>query len=196
MSDQGSTGSSDRAPSLSSDSGLKTPCLLVASPQMADPFFERTVVLLWHHDQDGAAGLVINRPMPHTISEVIEEAEDYAAAEIIWGGPVEKNRGTVITPNEVSSDSGWYLGHGISVSTSMTTLMDLLDAHAPLLLCLGYAGWGSGQLAKEIDAGSWLFADPSLDILFDTPREALYEVALASIGLSPETVWMTTPADA
>lgn len=178
--------------------GLETPCLLIASPQMADPFFERTVVLLWHHDCEGAAGLVINRPLPHPISEVLEDiadVHDYSGAEVVWGGPVERTRGTVIARTDLDDDDGWPVRPGLSITASLSTLEALFRRHCPLLLCLGYAGWGAGQLAEEIQIGSWLFADATDELIFDTPREALYDTALATLGLTASTVWMS-PVDA
>ena len=169
---------------------LATPCLLIASPQMGDPFFERTVILLWHHDHEGAAGLVINRPIPHPLSEVLDGADDYAGAEVVWGGPVERTRGSVVARTDVGEEEGWVLRPGLSVTTSATTLEQLYTSHQPLLLCLGYAGWGAGQLDQEIEIGSWLFADASDELIFDTPREALYDSALASLGLTPGTIIM------
>jgi len=174
---------------------LEVPSLLIASPQMGDPFFERTVLLLWHHDHEGAAGLVINRPIPHPISAVIDGAEDYPGAEVLWGGPVERTRGSVVARTDVSEDDGWPLRPGLSITTSATTLEALLAARQPMLLCLGYAGWGAGQLDQEIEIGSWLFTDATDELLFETPREALYDSALASLGLTPSTVLMT-PIDA
>lgn len=182
-------------PARPSDGGLQTPCLLISAPQMTDPFFERTVVFLWHHDADGAAGLVINRPLPHPISEVIEDVEDYEGAEVMWGGPVERTRGTVVARTDIDPDDGWPIRPGLSVTASMGTLESLFTARCPLMLFLGYAGWGAGQLAHEIEIGSWIFADATDELLFDTPREALYDAALATIGLTPGTVVMS-PIDA
>lgn len=175
--------------------GVSTPCLLISSPQMGDPFFERTVVLLWHHDEEGAAGLVINRPLPHKLSAVLEGAPDIDGAEVLWGGPVERGRGTVITPESVPEGEGWPLREGLSVTASLTTLESLLAEESTLLLCLGYAGWGARQLDQEIESGGWLFADATDELVFTDDRETLYEQALATLGLTPQTILMN-PADA
>ena len=98
--------------------------------------------------------------------------------------------GSVVARTDVGEEEGWVLRPGLSVTTSATTLEQLYTSHQPLLLCLGYAGWGAGQLDQEIEIGSWLFADASDELIFDTPREALYDSALASLGLTPGTIIM------
>lgn len=161
---------------------------------MKDPFFERALVLLWHHDADGAVGVVINRPVDHTLDEVLgiddPTLADYPNAHVSWGGPVETDSGTVVTNAEVSGDDVWPVGKGLSVSRSQDTLTILLQNRSDLLLCLGFAGWGPGQLDEEIASGGWLFADLDPALIFDGDRDTVYERALASIGLTPHTVWM------
>lgn len=163
---------------------------------MNDPFFEKAVVLLWHLDDDGAAGLVLNRPIPHDLSEVVEGAVDYPGTTVVWGGPVERTRGTVVTPAPLPEDDGWNLRPGLSVGASQTALDHLFAERAPLILCLGYAGWSVGQLDHELATGSWLYADATDDLIFDAPRDELYDRALASLGLTSATVLMNHPAEA
>lgn len=168
--------------------------LLIASPQMKDPFFERSVVLVWHHDEDGAIGVVVNRPLEHTLPNVLELPGDidlstYRSTHVAWGGPVETGSGTVVTPRMVPGDEGWNV-QGIGISRSMDVLLSLLTHQHPVLLCLGYAGWGPGQLDEEIRAGGWLWTDPDPRLVFDTPHEDRYERALATLGLTAQTVWM------
>lgn len=161
---------------------------------MKDPFFERTVVLMWHHDEDGAIGVVVNRPLEHRLPDVVElptkvNLESYQDTHVAWGGPVENGTGTVVTTAPVPDDEGWNL-EGLGISRSMDVLVGLLERREPVLLCLGYAGWGPGQLDREILQGGWLVVDTDPAILFDTPPDERYERALASLGLTPEMVWM------
>ncbi len=173
-----------------------SPGLLIASPQMRDPFFERTVVLLWTHDEArGAMGVVINRFLEHLLPDVLDLGEevdltDYGETRVAWGGPVEENTGTVLTPRGLPETHDGWAFPGIGVSRSPADLVELLQARAPITLCLGYAGWGPGQLDHEIEQGGWLFTDCDPDIVFSTPPEARYDRALASLGLTPTTVWM------
>jgi putative transcriptional regulator len=172
------------------------PALLIASPQMRDPNFERTVVLLWHHDEEGAIGVVINRPYGHRLPDVLAIAEDmdlsdYEDNEVGWGGPVETDSGTVVTKADIAEDEGWTVGDGLAVTRSQEALVRLLEDGKPVLLCLGYAGWKAGQLDQEIESGSWLWTEPSAEIVFDEPADTRYERALATLGLTPHNVWMT-----
>jgi putative transcriptional regulator len=168
------------------------PCLLIASPQMNDPFFENAVVLLWHHDEDGAIGIVLNRPLEHPVSEVLEgpPVEDYPGATVCWGGPVERGSGTAVVRGEVTQDEGWALTENLGVTRSEDRLRRAIEARTELLLCLGYAGWGAGQLEQEIQDGSWLYTDVSEDLIFDTSSGDLYDRALQTLGLTPSTILM------
>jgi putative transcriptional regulator len=172
------------------------PALLIASPQMTDPFFERTVVLLWHHDEDGAVGVVLNRPLEQRLGDVVSVDADVDAAPydddvIHWGGPVETDSGTVVTRADLLSGEGWQLDCGVGVTRSQEALVRLMRSHAPIRLCLGYAGWGPGQLDQEIASGGWLLTGVDPELVMSGDGEALYERALATLGLTPHTVWMT-----
>jgi putative transcriptional regulator len=171
------------------------PTLLIASPQSRDPFFERTVVLVWHHDQEGAIGVVVNRHLKHQLNDVLDvdrtmSLDDLGDVAVVWGGPVESGSGTVVTVGRISKDEGWVLPSGLGVTQSQDVLIRLLKDRAPLMLCLGYAGWGPGQLDREIELGGWLWTDCDASIVFDTPPEERYDRALASLGLTANSVWM------
>jgi len=171
------------------------PCLLIASPQMKDPFFERAVVLVWHHDDDGAIGVVINRPLPHKLVDVLQDSDQidtsaYVDTTVSWGGPVETMSGTVITRSPLIEHEGWSLEAGLGVTRSQEALQRLLHTRSPILMCLGYAGWGPGQLDTEIERGGWLWTDLDASIIFDVPVDHRYDSALANLGLSSSMVWM------
>lgn len=170
------------------------PALLIASPQMKDPFFERALVLVWHHDEDGAIGVIVNRPLDHTLPNVLDlpgdiDLSSYSDTHVAWGGPVSTDSGTVVTREPVPDGEGWNL-EGIGVSRSMDVLVHLLTHQHPVLLCLGYAGWGPGQLDAEIEQGGWLLTDPDPAIVFEAPADERYDRALASLGLTASMVWM------
>ena len=172
------------------------PSLLIASPQMKDSFFEKTVVLMWHHDEDGAIGVVVNRPIGHSIKDVLAIADDldlskYAENPVGWGGPVESGSGTVVTKGAVTEEEGWPILPDLAVTRSQEALIRLIGEGADLILCLGYAGWGPGQLDRELSEGAWLWTDLDPEILFSAALDKRYERALASLGLTPTTVWMT-----
>lgn len=153
-------------------------------------------MLVWHHDDDHAIGVVINRPLRHTLPDVLEleERVDLSFYEnnfVGWGGPVDTGVGTVVTSAGVLEEvEGWNLPCGLAVTRSQDALVRLLRRQAPMLLCLGYAGWGAGQLDREIAEGVWLCTDCDRSIVFDVPVEERYDRALATLGLTQTTVWM------
>ena len=165
---------------------------------MKDPFFARTVVLLWHHDQEGAIGVVVNRLVQHHLLDVIDIGEhltdidlsSYSTVPVGWGGPVESASGTVITRGLVHEEEGWILEGNIRVTRSQDALTRLLKTGAEIHLVLGYAGWGPEQLEQEIEAGGWLWTDCDANIIFDHDVDERYNIALATLGLSENNVWM------
>jgi putative transcriptional regulator len=169
---------------------------------MRDPWFERALVLLCQHNDEGAIGVIINKKGEVNLQEVIDRlSEDHGEFGTLqdgtqgtwWGGPVGEGAGFVIFKGTVEDGEGWNIG-AVAVSPSLERLAELIREGTGFELCLGYAGWGPGQLAEEIKTGSWLAVDIDPDIVFDTPPEQRYEKALAQLGLTPETIWMT-PVD-
>lgn len=167
---------------------------LIASPQLRDPTFEGTVVLLCRHDEAGAIGLVINRATDLSLRDVLAQMDLRGRMKtegaVLWGGPVEPGAGFVVFQGSVSDDDGWNLGGGVAVSPSRDQLASVVEAATPFHLCLGYAGWSAGQLDAEMEQGSWLWVDLDADILFNAPLEARYKRALGRLGLSANQVWM------
>lgn len=169
------------------------PGFLIASPQMRDPNFHRAVVLLVQHSPEGALGLVVNRETPVRLADVVEHLDVGATPAranraVLWGGPVERGAGFVLFRGR--APEGWQIRSDFSVSASKERLAALVAAGADFHLCLGYAGWGPGQLDREFEDGSWIHVDASPDLLFETPVGDRYDRALAQLGVSPETLWM------
>jgi len=173
--------------------------MLIAAPQMGDPNFDRAVVLICQHDENGAVGLVINREGPATVGDVLEKLEIDSSTPYegpTWlGGPVRPGTGFVLWRGKVDPEEGWNVGNGIAVSPSAERLNLLAERGTPFALCLGYAGWSPGQLDAEVQSGAWLFIDVDDAIVFDQPMDSRYEAALAQLGLTAATVVMT-PGDA
>ena len=171
------------------------PGLLIASPQMRDPNFEGTVVLLCQHDVNGALGVVVNRAMPITIEDVVAQLDVATSRplqdQVLWGGPVEQGAGFVVFRGQVQEESGWNLPGGVAVSPSREQLEQLLQTDTAYHLCLGYAGWGPGQLEAEIATGSRLYTDVEAGLVLKGDLEERYDQALGALGLSRAQVWMT-----
>ena len=166
------------------------PLFLIAIPQMGDPNFARSVVLLLHHGQDGALGLVINAPTAMTLGAFAKEHSlpCHSANKdrpIFRGGPVEPTRGWILHGDEAVAEKQDVLA-GLCVSGSIGTLNGLLaDGSQPLRLMLGYAGWGAGQLESEMERGSWITVEASAKHVLETPPEKCWDAVLREMGVDP-----------
>ncbi len=171
--------------------------LLIAMPNLADPNFFRSVVLLCAHSaSDGAFGLIINRLQGLDFEEVLEQLEQKTnraqLPPILNGGPVEQEHGFVLFEkgNEAEDETALYVDDTLTVSGNTETLRALLGGSMSgrFHLILGYSGWFPGQLEIEIEENSWLIAPLDHRLLFDTKIENRWEQALASIGVDPGTL--------
>jgi len=169
--------------------------LLLSMPQMQDPNFARTVVLLCEYSPDGAFGLVLNRPtdMPATAMVRLEPPIIGGNELPLWiGGPVEPQRGWILLADEPDTEFK-SIRDGLYLSTSQDVLRDVLAARpAPRARVLaGYAGWGPGQLDEELAQSAWLMGDVDLDIVFDLPPDVMWETAIRRIGADPSSLTMS-----
>ncbi len=166
---------------------------LVAMPRMADPNFGGSVVYIAEHSEKGALGLVINRPMELNLQTLFEridlhlEIAPLAAEPVFFGGPVQTDRGFVLHTPVGSWGSTVNIADEVGLTSSKDVLEAVANGEGPsrLLVTLGYAGWGPGQLEDEIARNAWLTvpADPSL--IFDTPAEERLSRAFRLIGIDP-----------
>lgn len=166
--------------------------LLLSMPQMVDPNFARTVVLLCEYSPDGAFGLVLNRPtdMPATAMVRLDPPIIGGNELPLWiGGPVEPQRGWVLLADEPDTEFK-SIREGLYLSTSQDVLREVLAARpAPRARVLaGYAGWGPGQLDEELAQSAWLMGDVDLDIVFDLPADVMWETAIRRIGADPSAL--------
>jgi putative transcriptional regulator len=164
--------------------------LLLSMPQMQDPNFSQTVVLLCDYNADGAFGLVLNRPTDMAASAMVRLEPPIVDGNDLplWiGGPVEPQRGWILLNEEPASAEFKFIREGLYLSTSQGLLRDVLQARpAPRARVLaGYAGWGPGQLDDELAQSSWLLADVDLDIVFDTAPGEMWESAIRRLGADP-----------
>ena len=166
------------------------PLFLIAIPQLGDPNFARSVVLLLHHGADGALGLVINAPTEMTLGAFAKEHSlpcHSANKErpILRGGPVEPSRGWILHGDESVEERQDVLP-GLCVSGSIGTLNGLLaDGAKPFRLMLGYAGWGAGQLESEMEHGSWITVEASAKHVLETPPATCWDAVLREMGVDP-----------
>lgn len=177
--------------------------LLIASPTLKDPNFERTVVLLCHHDQQGGMGLIINRPRPMTMIEMFNElnmqqsvAENQrnilSRRQVHEGGPVDPIRGFILHDTTRSYEATLRVHADIHLTASRDVLEAIAQGNGPdhYLIMLGYAGWGAGQLEEELLRNDWLLASPSPQLLFETPATQQWLQALRTQGIDPACLSM------
>lgn len=169
-----------------------TTALLLSMPQLQDPNFARTVVLLCEYSADGAFGLVLNRPTTVAASEMVRlEPPVVDGNEMpLWiGGPVEPQRGWILVGDEPRVEFK-TIRDGLYLSTSPLLLREVLAARpAPRARVLaGYAGWAPGQLDEELAESAWLMAGVDLDIVFDVAADAMWETAVRRLGADPSAL--------
>ena len=165
--------------------------LLIAMPSMLDPNFHRTVTYICEHSDQGALGLVINRPMDMDLGQVFAQLElgapdpGVARRPVLRGGPVQLERGFVLHDSTDEWDSTVAVGNSIHVTTSQDILSSMAAGGGPerAVVALGYAGWGAGQLEEEISANAWLSVPASPHIIFDTPFEDRWQEAAGLLGI-------------
>jgi putative transcriptional regulator len=171
-------------------SELVAPGLLVAVPQLQDPNFKRSVVLLLQQNEEGALGVVINRESQLLLRDLCEDHDiDYAGdpgKRVRRGGPVQPEQGLVLYGEEHEDPEGRPVMDGLHVSASRTTLERLCHLARGRFHCYsGYAGWGPGQLEREIGEGSWILAPVDPGLVLDRTPEEMWEQTLRGIGIDP-----------
>jgi putative transcriptional regulator len=174
---------------------------LIAMPGMRDERFQRTVVYLCAHSDDGAMGLIINKSAPDIqfddllvqlnivdSENAIRIRPENPAVRVVRGGPVETGRGFVLHSADYFMDSATLpIATGICLTHTVDVLKAIALGSGPdtAVLALGYAGWGAGQLEKEIKANGWLHCPADHDLLFDDRYDTKYTRALSKLGISP-----------
>ncbi|MDN3652106.1 YqgE/AlgH family protein [Thalassotalea ponticola] len=165
--------------------------LLIAMPNMHDPYFQKTVTYICEHNEQGAMGLIVNVPVRITLGELLSQIDAHQgdsyrlSQRVLAGGPVSPDRGFVLHNNQGEWSSSMALNSEIMITTSRDILEALGTDKAPeqFLVTLGYAGWGPGQLEQEIKDNSWLVAQADRDILFDTPVDLRWQKATQKLGI-------------
>lgn len=165
--------------------------LLLSMPGMADPRFERVVIAMCVHDENGALGLVVNQPMDGlTVPELMRtlEIDPQATPErpVLAGGPVEPSRGFVLHSPEYEGESTIMVGMKWGLTATLDVLRDIAAGKGPAkwLSTLGYTGWGPGQLESELASHGWQPAPGDTTILFKTPIPDRWARAYATLGVN------------
>lgn len=164
---------------------------LIAMPSMDDPFFARTVIFVCEHNENGAMGMVINRPLTISLSDVLTQMSitnnnpKTSGMPVLYGGPLHQERGFVVH----SPTGEWRSTFQVNPDIGVTTSRDILEAIAEnkwegdVLVSLGCAGWQPGKLEEELMSNIWLSVPADKDILFHVPYEKRWESAATSLGI-------------
>jgi len=176
---------------ISSMTGSAAPILLVSMPQMADPNFARTVVLLCDYTEEGAFGLIVNRPMDEPAWQLVKTDPPVRVDPSLrlWvGGPVDPQRTWVLmAESQGPDDEQREICPGLLLSYSQEVALQLLQvpASSRARVIVGYAGWGPGQLDKELASSSWLTTAVDPRLIFGVPAEQMWETAIRRLGADP-----------
>lgn len=179
---------------MSSGSYLKGK-ILIASPAIGDPRFDRAVIFVCDHSEDHAMGITLNKPvrdlrLPTLFEQLgIEGSIHVPDRPVLDGGPVDRDRGFVLHTNEFTADEATLPVGDKFCLTATKEILAAMASEAPprrAVLALGYAGWGAGQLDDELQANAWLVADADEMLLFDDAFEDKWALALKSLGVDPK----------
>ena len=167
--------------------------LLIAMPTMEDPRFSQSVIYLCAHTDEGAMGLVVNRPLASPTFEDLLRQLDVAPAPparqiaLCDGGPVDGARGFVLHTADWTGDGSLQVNDSIALTASLDVLQAIAAGHGPRegFLALGYASWGAGQLDEEMQANAWLTAPATVDLVFDDDHTTKWRRAFATLRIDP-----------
>ncbi|AXT27329.1 YqgE/AlgH family protein [Ruegeria sp. AD91A] len=171
--------------------------LLIAMPGMGDPRFDHSVVYMCSHGDDGAMGLIVNKPSDLRIKTLLGQLNIACRIPVIgerlvhFGGPVEMSRGFVLHGSDYEANlHSMHISEEFSMTATLDVLEDLASGSGPLnsMLTLGYSGWGPGQLEDEIAMNGWLTTEATTKLVFDVPDDEKWEAALATLGVDPLTL--------
>jgi putative transcriptional regulator len=166
--------------------------LLIALPGMSDPRFERSVIYMCAHSNTGAMGLIVNKPIEGlNFQELIRRlelpvSERTPDSAILFGGPVETNRGFVLHTGEYDgAESTLPISADVSLTATLDILRAIAEGNGPqqALFALGYAGWGPGQIESEIQANGWIHCDADSSLIFGMNMETKWSIALRKLGI-------------
>ena len=158
-------------------------------PHMSDPFFQKSLVFICEHDADGAMGVIVNKPMPsENVQDVLNQTglnHLKPLPDVYFGGPVGVDMGLFLHDNSYHSEGELKIGNKIILTANNQIIIDLKQKAGPLnyLFTLGYAGWGKGQLEREIEDGDWLVMPSENKFIFDLPNQEKWKNAATHFGI-------------
>lgn len=174
--------------------------LLLAMPQMNDPRFHHAVIFIGAHDAKGAMGMVVNNPLPSPdFADVLRQVgvvpekplhPKLANMQVLAGGPVEGIHGFLLHSSDFRQKDTIHIDDMFAISGTIDSLRAIVNGYRPekMIFTLGYAGWGPGQLEKEMQDNVWLSVPASYELVFETRADDMWEKAFAVFGIKPEMI--------
>lgn len=164
---------------------------LIAMPAMADPFFSKTLTYICEHNEQGALGLVVNRPIDLTLADLFDQlgipfTNPYLGSlPVLFGGPVQLDRGFVLHQPVGDWQSTMAVNHEVGLTTSLDILQALASGKGPkhALVTLGYSGWAPGQIEHELAENAWLTVRAAPNVMFGLPPEKRLPAAMQLLGI-------------
>lgn len=165
---------------------------LIAMPAMADPYFAQSLVYVCEHNENGALGIIVNRPIDMNLASLFEKIElplehkELSELPVYFGGPVQLDRGFVLHRPVGQWQSTLAVNGNVGLTSSRDILVAVGESGDPaeFIITLGYAGWGAGQLEEELAQNAWLTVPARPDILFEMPPEERLPAAMMKLGVS------------
>jgi putative transcriptional regulator len=164
---------------------------LIAMPNMADPHFAKSLTFICEHNDQGALGVVVNRPTEMNLHSLLEQvsiapdSDEFKSVAVHFGGPVQVDRGFVLHTPVGTWQSTLAVGSEIGLTTSKDILQAVARGEGPrqIIVTLGYAGWAPGQLEHELAQNAWLTVQARRDVIFDLPAEERLPAAMNLLGV-------------
>lgn len=173
--------------------GLLTGQLLIAMPSMATPGFAQAVIFMCAHTPEGAMGIVVNRPLANpSFDELLEQLDvtpvpPARRIALLRGGPVDSARGFVLHTADWTGEGSLVVDNTVALTASLDVLKIIAGGDGPRqgMLALGYAGWGPGQLDREMQDNAWLSAPADIGLVFDANHDTKWRRAMAILKVDP-----------
>ncbi|MFZ4538156.1 YqgE/AlgH family protein [Propionivibrio sp.] len=164
---------------------------LIAMPAMDDPYFSKSLIYIAEHNEQGALGIIVNRPIDMSLATLLEKIDvpfehpDFAKLPVFFGGPVQTDRGFVLHRPIGEWQSTLVVNQDVGLTSSRDVLQAVAREGRPreIMVTLGYSGWGAGQLEHELAENAWLTVPADPHILFDLPYEERLPSAMESLGI-------------
>ncbi|MGI1679328.1 MAG: YqgE/AlgH family protein [Cellvibrionaceae bacterium] len=171
---------------------------LIAMPSLTDSSFAHAITYICEHNADGALGFVINHPLDITLDEIFQQMElnhipTTLNQEVLCGGPLQPENGFILHSNDKTFESSLKISDDICLTASKDVLVEMAKNTGPekAIVALGYAGWSSGQLEKEIAENAWLTVPADPNIIFNIPCEQRWASVSNYLGIDLNLIHST-----